>query len=111
LPDDPPLRHLLVHLVTSHHGYDRPFAPVVLDPAPPEVAIPEWSVRVATEQRLECPLHRLESGIADRFWSLTRHFRWWGLAYLEAVLRLADQRASQREDKADELGTTEAALP
>jgi CRISPR-associated endonuclease/helicase Cas3 len=98
LPTDSILRDLALHLVSSHHGYGRPFAPVVIDDAVPAVSLPDLGITFTSDQRRQHPPHRLDSGIAERFWTLTRHFGWWGLAYLEAVLRLADQRASQRED-------------
>jgi len=88
---------LILHLIASHHGYARPFAPVVIDTECPEVTVA--GVTLSTEQRKACPPHRIDSGIAERFWDLTRRYGWWGLAYLEAVLRLADQQASADEDE------------
>ena len=99
LPADPLLRDLTLHLIAAHHGHGRPFAPVVLDPDPPGVALHHSGHALTGRQRAACPMHRLDSGVAERFWRFTRHFGWWGLAYLEAIVRLSDQRASQREDE------------
>jgi len=96
LPSDALQRALSLHLIASHHGHARPFAPWVPDESPPPVEITHYSTRIdlSTDERLAYPPHRLDSGIAQRFWHLTRHFGWWGLAYLETALRLADQQAS-----------------
>jgi CRISPR-associated endonuclease/helicase Cas3 len=90
-------RDLLLHLIASHHGYTRPFAPVCLDDQPPDVRGQLAGVVItldAGQRRKLVPAHRLDSGLADRFWHLTRRFGWWGLAYREAILRLADWYAS-----------------
>lgn len=96
LPDDPLLRDLVLHLIATHHGHGRPFAPVCLDDHPPPVDLSDLGIEAAMtpEQRTACPPHRLDSGVAERFWRLCRHFGWWNLAYLEADLRLADRQAS-----------------
>lgn len=96
VPTDELLRALTLHLIASHHGHSRPFAPCVSDDVPPPVEITHGTARIhlSTDERLACPPHRLDSGVAERFWQLTRHFGWWGLAYLETTLRLADQQAS-----------------
>jgi CRISPR-associated endonuclease/helicase Cas3 len=88
---------LMLHLIGSHHGYARPFAPVSLDPRPPAVAARFGSIDIAlrAEERAALPPpHRIDSGIAERFWQLVRWHGWWGLAYLEAVVRLGDWYAS-----------------
>lgn len=96
LPADENTRQLVLHLIATHHGYGRPFAPVVIDDEPPDVEIE--GITVLAADRLSCPAHRLDSGVAERFWALTRYLGWWAVAYLEAVLRLADQQASAAED-------------
>jgi CRISPR-associated endonuclease/helicase Cas3 len=96
LPADVLQRTLTLHLVASHHGHARPFAPWVADESPPSVEFVHGTTRVnmSTEERLARPPHRLDSGVAERFWQLTRQVGWWGLAYLETTIRLADQQAS-----------------
>ncbi len=96
LPDGSLERDLVLHLIASHHGRGRPFAPYCKDSKPPDVrvCVDGEVLEVAGDARVARPAHRLDSGVAERFWRLTRHFGWWGLAYLESVLRLADWRAS-----------------
>src|SRR5205814_10430748 len=86
LPADATARDLALHLIAAHHGHARPFAPVVIDEDPPDVAVENLSISAA--ERVARPPHRLDSGIAERFWSLTRLFGRRGLAYLESVVRL-----------------------
>ena len=90
---------LALHLIASHHGRCRPFAPVVEDDGP-EFSYNGW--RVTAAGRNEMAAHRLDSGVADRFWKLTRLYGWWGLAYLESLLRLADWEASSAKEKKHE---------
>jgi CRISPR-associated endonuclease/helicase Cas3 len=68
---------LLLHLVGSHHGRCRPFAPVVVDLTPVDVSFNGWGAN--SDHRLEMA----GSGISERFWRLTRRYGWYGLAYLE----------------------------
>ncbi len=97
LLDDQKLTDLVLHLVASHHGHARPFAPVSVDPSPPAVHGDLNGARIAfhADERVAWPpAHRVDSGLAERFWRLVRRYGWWGLAYLEAIVRLADWYAS-----------------
>lgn len=98
-------RERVLHLVGNHHGYCRPFAPVVEDFSPRVVTV-QFVGRTlsATSDTL---LDRLDSGVAERFWHLTRRHGWWGLAWLEAILRLADHRRSEAEQSGAAYGGDE----
>jgi CRISPR-associated endonuclease/helicase Cas3 len=88
---------LVQHLVVSHHGFGRPFVPFVADPQPVQILLDHDGLR------LECgsdhKLDQLGSGIPERFWLLVRRYGWWGLAWLETILRLADHRRSEFEQR------------
>ena len=74
------LRDLVLHLIGTHHGYGRPTISASGCDAPP--AVMESRVRE----------------VALRFLRLQEQWGPWGLAWLEAVLRSADQLASRRND-------------
>ena len=98
LPQSPEERNLVLHLIASHHGYARPLAPVSFDADPPAVRGTWEDVTVnlpaAERAALEAP-HSLASGIPERYGRLTQRYGWWGLAYVEAILRLGDWYGSQ----------------
>ena len=96
LPERDDLRDLVLHLIASHHGHCRPFAPVIFDEQAVDVDFELYGQR--THWSGPTGLERLDSGVADRYWRLVRCYGWWGLAWLEALLRLADWRQSEQEE-------------
>lgn len=93
---------LVFHLVASHHGECRPFAPVHCDESPVDVSLVGHESAsfgridfAATTSKND--LHRIDSPLADRFWRLVAKYGWQELCWLEAILRLADHRASEEE--------------
>jgi CRISPR-associated endonuclease/helicase Cas3 len=95
-------RLVVLHTIAAHHGHARPFAPVVEDdqaaeyPVSLEKLFPggDKIVLSGEDRILTPPAHRLDSGIASRFWQVTRRYGWWGAAWLETALRLSDWTAS-----------------
>lgn len=65
---------LVVHLVSTHHGWSRPLMP------------PSCGTGGVNENHVDAA--------ADRFDRLNTEFGPWGLAFLESVVRLADHAAS-----------------
>jgi CRISPR-associated endonuclease/helicase Cas3 len=89
---------LVIHLVGTHHGRGRPFWRPVSDPTPEVVEMVHDDGTVLSSPS-DHKIERLDSGWTDRFWRVTNRYGYWGLAYLEAILRLADHRASQEEEQ------------
>jgi CRISPR-associated endonuclease/helicase Cas3 len=90
-------RNVVEYLVGSHHGRGRPFMPVIEDTTPEQVTLPWEGRRLSASS--DHGLARLDSRWADLFWELTRRYGYWGLVYLEAVLRLADGARSAEEQR------------
>ncbi|HSW09325.1 MAG TPA: type I-U CRISPR-associated helicase/endonuclease Cas3 [Bacillota bacterium] len=100
---------LVLHLIASHHGHARALAPVCLDSDPVAVSGRLAGVPIVFDRATRAasvPAHRVDSGLTDRFWRLNRRYGWWGLAYLEAIMRLADWYGSsftiQRPEELEE---------
>jgi len=77
---------LVRHLVASHHGFSRPLLPAVVDRSPCEVRVAfEGRELVAKSDAL-----LIDWDAPSRFDRLCRTHGRWGVALLEAVVRLAD---------------------
>ena len=89
----PEHQDLVLHLVASHHGWARPIISAEGCDQPPSL------------------LEKRRFNVALRFARLTQRWGPWGLAWWEALLRSADQRASlenQNRDLQEEETTTQA---
>ena len=90
-------RDLVLHLVGTHHGWGRPLPPVIED-SDPQLLSWTWDGQYlkATSDLVESSL---ALDMAARFWRLVERYGYHGLAWLEAVLRLADHQQSAEEAK------------
>jgi CRISPR-associated endonuclease/helicase Cas3 len=82
---------LVLHLVASHHGYARPMFPPVLDEAPASATFHHDGMTFSTEGTRSS----IDWSSPQRFDRLGHAFSPWGLAMLEAIVRLADIWVSQ----------------
>ena len=88
-------RDLILHLIGTHHGWARPLPPVIEDSAPQELAYAIDGHALASSSNLAEGSLALD--MADRFWRLVERYGHHGLAWLEAILRLADHQQSAHE--------------
>ena len=86
---------LMLYLVGTHHGWGRPLPPIIEDPDPEALSY-EWDGYFLTA-RSDLADGFLALDMADRFWRLVERYGYHGLAWLEAVLRLADHQQSAEE--------------
>ena len=84
---------LVLHLIGTHHGYGRPLLPIQED-IPPQSLEHTWHEHVLTAESNWVDTS-LASDMADRFWRLVKKYGYYGLAWLETILRLADHRESE----------------
>jgi CRISPR-associated endonuclease Cas3-HD len=86
---------LVLGLISTHHGRCRPLVPVAAESPQLEVSFlfdGEKAVALASNAS-----EHFSSEFCERFWNLIRRYGWWGHAFLELVVRLADQRVSREK--------------
>jgi CRISPR-associated endonuclease/helicase Cas3 len=81
-------RELAIHLVASHHGRARALLPPTYDPAPVQIDVPDHGVFGSGDT--------VDWTQPARFAILNGVYGRWGLALLEAIVRLADIWCSAR---------------
>ena len=90
-------------MLGTHHGRGRPLWPFTKDdesydvPGTVVFALDGFSMSANLPARPEDSLAALHTGWVDLFWRLVRRYGYWGLAYLETLLVLADHRQSEAE--------------
>ncbi len=88
-------KDLVLHLIGTHHGWGRPLLPIIEDPEP------QLLTYAFDEHTMERYSDFVESNLAldmtERFWRLAERYGHHALAWLEAILRLADHRQSAEE--------------
>ena len=89
---------LVLHLIGTHHGWARPLPPAIEDPNPQQLTY-TYDGSTALEASTDLTTGTLAFEMADRFWHLVQRYGYYGLAWLEATLRLADIRESAEEGK------------
>ena len=108
-------RELVLHLVGTHHGYGRPLPQIKRDHDPqslevtaqfhdgrfrlyrPDHGEPQANGLASMSVSSDLAETSLALQMADRFWLLQERYGHHGLAWLEAILRLADHQQSAKE--------------
>lgn len=90
-------KDLVLHLIATHHGWARPLPPIIDDRAQESLSFTLDGHGMIASSDLSQSSMALE--MADRFWRLVKRYGYYGLAWLEAILRLADHQQSAEESK------------
>lgn len=90
---------LVLHLIGTHHGYGRPLPQIRKDETPQKLEYDGYNGHVMTADS-DLIDTSLPLDMADRFWQLVDKYGYYGLAWLETILRLADHRESEAESEA-----------
>ena len=112
-------RDLVLHLVGTHHGHGRPLPPIRKDDCPQSLTAvgrlrddgfrlggatddgPDAGEGASRHVRMSVSSDLAETPLAlemsDRVWSLQERYGHHGLAWLEAIFRMADQQRSAEE--------------
>ncbi len=86
---------LVRHLVITHHGRARPLPLLADDPEPEKLEIEVFGHHFVAPSQVSSEVGG--PAAAERFWRLIERYGTHGLAWLEAIFRLADHRRSQEE--------------
>ncbi|MCL4341700.1 MAG: type I-U CRISPR-associated helicase/endonuclease Cas3 [Candidatus Thermoplasmatota archaeon] len=85
---------LVSYIVGVHHGRGRPLMPVIEDPGT-SIQFDFFGQSVTFEGNHG--LEMLDSEWPSLFWNLVRKYGYWGLPYMEMIVRLGDHRESEEE--------------
>ena len=88
-------KDLVLHLIGTHHGHGRPLPPIIEDSEPHTLSYTFDGHSMESSSDLVESTLALD--MADRFWRLIERYGYYGLAWLETILRLADHRQSEEE--------------
>lgn len=85
---------LVRYLVGAHHGRGRALMPVVPDSG---TSVKFNFLGEEVDFRGPHGLDKIDSDWPDLFWKLLRRYGYWGLPYMEMIVRLGDHRESEEE--------------
>ena len=87
---------LVLHLIGTHHGWGHPLLPIIKDPEPQKLSY-TIDGHILKEVNSDFAESSLALDMADCFWRVIERYGYHGLAWLEAILRLADHQQSAQE--------------
>lgn len=86
---------LIIYLIGSHHGRGRALMPAVENDKGTDAQFKFMGKQVSFHGTHG--LDSIDSGWPDLFWKLVRKYGYWGLSYLETMVRLGDHTESAME--------------